>query len=214
MCCFRAHNSTLSADQFAAANNKPSLVTMPSKKVIKKKKVAPTPAGLRGKDVKKAGKEQNPLFEKRTRNFGIGAFLIFPLLQNDDVETSLKHVSGQHVLPKRDVTRFVRWPKYVRLQRQRAVLYQRLKVPPPINQFRWAVDRNLGALSPFSSVILPVDLQRNPSSASPTSTDRRRARRSVNVFESAPPSVPRARTTSRPSARPPCRCLTSPAPSC
>jgi len=36
----------------------------------------------------------------------------------------------------------VRWPKYVRLQRQRAVLYQRLKVPPPINQFRFALDRN------------------------------------------------------------------------
>ena len=52
--------------------------------------------------------------------------------------------SGQHIQPKRDMSRFVRWPKYVRLQRQHAVLYQRLKVPPPINQFRFALDRNNG----------------------------------------------------------------------
>ena len=42
---------------------------------------------------------------------------------------------GQDIQPKRDLTRFVRWPKYVRLQRQKAVLQKRLKVPPMINQF-------------------------------------------------------------------------------
>lgn len=93
---------------------------MPSKKVIKtsKKKVAPLPASQKAADAKK-GKTKNPLFEKKTRNFGI----------------------GQHIQPKRDLTRFVRWPKYVQLQRQRAVLYQRLKVPPAINQFSFALDR-------------------------------------------------------------------------
>jgi len=55
----------------------------------------------------------NPLFEKRPRNFGI----------------------GQAIQPKRDLTRFVRWPKYVRMQRQKRVLFSRLKVPPAINQF-------------------------------------------------------------------------------
>jgi len=68
-------------------------------------------------EAKKA--QQNPLFEKRPKNFGI----------------------GQDIQPKRDLSRFVRWPKYIRLQRQRAVLYQRLKVPPPINQFKFALDR-------------------------------------------------------------------------
>lgn len=29
----------------------------------------------------------------------------------------------------------MKWPKYVQLQRQRKILYQRLKVPPSINQF-------------------------------------------------------------------------------
>merc|ERR1712107_557710 len=55
----------------------------------------------------------NPLFEKRTRNFGIGA----------DIQ------------PPRDLTRFVKWPNYIRLQRQKVVLQTRLKVPPSVNQF-------------------------------------------------------------------------------
>jgi len=81
-----------------------------------KKKVAAAP--LVAKKVE-ARKTANPLFEKRPRNFGI----------------------GQDIQPKRDLSRFVKWPKYIRLQRQRAVLYQRLKVPPPINQFTQALDR-------------------------------------------------------------------------
>ncbi|KAL1131574.1 hypothetical protein AAG570_011188, partial [Ranatra chinensis] len=61
----------------------------------------------------------NPLFEKRPRNFGI----------------------GQDIQPPRDLSRFVRWPKYVRIQRQKAVLQKRLKVPPPINQFTQTLDK-------------------------------------------------------------------------
>jgi large subunit ribosomal protein L7Ae len=81
-----------------------------------KKKVASVPAAAK----KAAEKKQvNPLFEKRPRNFGI----------------------GQNIQPKRDLSRFVRWPKYIRLQRQKAILLQRLKVPPSINQFRFALDR-------------------------------------------------------------------------
>merc|ERR1712113_133086 len=57
--------------------------------------------------------------EKRPKNFGIGS----------DVQ------------PKRDLTRFVKWPKYVRLQRQKRILYQRLKVPPSINQFTQTLDQ-------------------------------------------------------------------------
>eukprot|EP00088_Acartia_fossae_P044499 TRINITY_DN4727_c0_g1_i3.p1 TRINITY_DN4727_c0_g1~~TRINITY_DN4727_c0_g1_i3.p1 ORF type:complete len:267 (+),score=136.08 TRINITY_DN4727_c0_g1_i3:34-834(+) len=61
----------------------------------------------------------NPLFEKRPRNFSI----------------------GQDIQPKRDLSRFVRWPKYIRLQRQKAVLQTRLKIPPPINQFSSTLDK-------------------------------------------------------------------------
>jgi len=85
--------------------------------VLKKKIPAPPPLIEKKPEPKK--KVLNPLFEKRPKNFGI----------------------GQDIQPKRDLRRFVRWPKYIRIQRQRAILYKRLKVPPPINQFRQAVDK-------------------------------------------------------------------------
>jgi large subunit ribosomal protein L7Ae len=43
--------------------------------------------------------------------------------------------AGGDFITKKDLTRFVRWPRYVRLQRQRAVIHRRLKVPPALNQF-------------------------------------------------------------------------------
>merc|ERR1739846_72314 len=82
----------------------------------KGKKVAAAPLAVKKPEVKRV---VNPLFEKRPRNFGI----------------------GQDIQPKRDLSRFVRWPKYIRLQRQKAVLQTRLKVPPPINQFSQALDK-------------------------------------------------------------------------
>jgi len=65
-------------------------------------------------------KRDNPLFMPRPRNFGI----------------------GNHVQPKRDLTRFVKWPKYIRVQRQKRILYQRLKIPGTINQFNLYADTN------------------------------------------------------------------------
>merc|ERR1711990_503810 len=91
-----------------------------------KKKVASVPAAAAAAVAKKKGepvpqkKAANPLFEKKSRTFGIGGALP----------------------PKRDVTRFVKWPKYIRLQRQRRILYKRLKVPPPINQFTYTLAKN------------------------------------------------------------------------
>merc|ERR1711972_1583 len=41
--------------------------------------------------------------------------------------------------------RFVRWPKYVRLQRMKKVMLMRLKVPPALNQFNAACDKNQAA---------------------------------------------------------------------
>jgi hypothetical protein len=53
---------------------------------------------------------------------------------------------GQDIQPSRDLSRFVRWPKYIRIQRQKAVLQKRLKVPPPINQFTSTVDKQTGTV--------------------------------------------------------------------
>jgi len=66
----------------------------------------------------------NPLFPSRPRSFGIGG--------------NIRPIG-------RDLSRFVRWPKYIRIQRQRAVLYQRLKVPPAINQFTKSLGKNEAA---------------------------------------------------------------------
>jgi large subunit ribosomal protein L7Ae len=64
------------------------------------------------------------LFPARPRNYGIGG----------------------DIRPKdRDLSRFVKWPAYIRLQRQRAVLYQRLKVPPAIHQFTKTLNKNESA---------------------------------------------------------------------
>lgn len=49
---------------------------------------------------------------------------------------------GGALPPRRDLHRFVRWPTYVRIQRQRRVLTQRLKVPPAINRFTKTADKS------------------------------------------------------------------------
>merc|ERR1719321_2590954 len=82
-----------------------------------KKQLPKAPLGAKA-EAKKAKK--NPLFEKTPRSFRLGGDL----------------------QPKRDLTRFVRWPKYVRLQRMKRIMLMRLKVPPAINQFNLAIDKN------------------------------------------------------------------------
>lgn len=110
------------------------------KEVSKKTKVAPLPEVIASsklspvavasakasaaKGLKRAAKTSDavavkkpkvdPMILKRPKNFGIGGT----------------------VQPKRDLTRFVKWPRYIKIQRQRAVLYKRLKIPPAINQFK------------------------------------------------------------------------------
>ncbi|TNJ30284.1 Ribosomal protein L7a [Giardia muris] len=50
---------------------------------------------------------------------------------------------GRSKVPDFDLTPLVKWPKQVRIQRQKAVLKERLKVPPVINQFYNPVSKNL-----------------------------------------------------------------------
>jgi len=77
------------------------------------------PSALSAKKSSASRRAPNPLIRRRPKNFGI----------------------GQDIQPKRDLTHFVKWPKYIRLQRQHAILYKRLKVPPTINQFTQTLDR-------------------------------------------------------------------------
>ena len=48
-----------------------------------------------------------------------------------------------HVRKTRDLTHFVKWPRMVRIQRQKRVLAERLKVPPVINQFTNTVPKGV-----------------------------------------------------------------------
>merc|ERR1712227_712827 len=50
-------------------------------------------------------------------------------------------IGGDILPPKRDLTRFVRWPKYIRLQRAKMTLLKRIKIPPAINQFSNTFDK-------------------------------------------------------------------------
>ncbi|ORY85330.1 ribosomal protein L4 [Leucosporidium creatinivorum] len=89
---------------------------IPAAKTKSGKKVAPAPYP----GAKPSAAKKNPLFEKAPKNFGIGQ--------------DIRHTT--------DLTRFVKWPEYVRLQRQKVILNQRLKCPPAIAQFSNVLDKN------------------------------------------------------------------------
>jgi large subunit ribosomal protein L7Ae len=94
-----------------------------TKKTATAAKPAVKTTATKAKAVKKADWHSGHahLFEKNARDFRI----------------------GRDILPKkRDLSRYVKWPRYVRIQRQRAILRQRLKVPPALNQFTRTLDKN------------------------------------------------------------------------
>jgi len=106
------------------SGKKPVAAKKPAATKAPAAKAAPAKAATVAKAAKPAAKgfheNHSHLFSKTVRNYGI----------------------GRDARPKTDLTRFVRWPRYVRLQRQRAVLKKRLKVPPAINQFTKALEKN------------------------------------------------------------------------
>lgn len=83
-------------------------------------------------------KKSNPLFEKRPRNFRV----------------------GNNVQPNRNLTRFVKWPKYIVMQRQKRILLNRIKVPPAIAQFSRTLDRNQGTF-PLTQPVSCSSFSRN-----------------------------------------------------
>jgi len=85
----------------------------------KGKKLPAAPLGPSGK-AKKQTTVKHPLIEKSPRQYRVGG----------DIQ------------PQRDLARFVRWPKYIQLQRQKRILLQRLKVPPSLAQFQSTLDKN------------------------------------------------------------------------
>jgi large subunit ribosomal protein L7Ae len=85
---------------------------MTKKKTVTKTTTATTTKGAKGSKGVKTTNSFKGLFENTPRRFGL----------------------GQNVQPKRDLTRLVKWPKYIAIQRQKRILLKRLKVPGAINQ--------------------------------------------------------------------------------
>lgn len=73
-----------------------------------------------GKPAKKKGIKSNPLIFQRR----------------------IIHDGAVRRRKKVDLTRFVKWPKNIRIQRKKQILMQRLKVPPVINQFRHTLPKD------------------------------------------------------------------------
>lgn len=115
-----------SAPKPAASKKKPVAKSSKAKPSAKKPTQAKKDGGKKedGKGkrfVRPVNKKYKALFEPRPKNFTI----------------------GQDLPPKhRNLTRFVKWPAYVKRQRQKRVLLKRLRVPPAINQFRNCVVRH------------------------------------------------------------------------
>jgi len=123
------------AGKAAAGKGKPADKAAPPKKAVTKGASKGTsqaakgkPSAAKGKVVKgkapveetQTGSHFKHLFQKRAKNHSIG---------ND-------------ILPRRDLTRYVKWPRYIRIARQKKILMNRLKVPPALNQFRTVLDKN------------------------------------------------------------------------
>jgi len=52
-----------------------------------------------------------------------------------------RHIGGD--LPKKfDLSRFIKYPRYIQVQRKKKILLDRLKVPPIINQFSFTLDKS------------------------------------------------------------------------
>ncbi|CAD2106912.1 60S ribosomal protein L7-3, putative [Plasmodium vinckei] len=73
------------------------------------------------KKEKKNGIRMNPLIFERKRK---------------------SNIIGVGIRPKKDLSKYVKWPKHLRLQRKKKILLQRLKVPPAINQFNYTLSKS------------------------------------------------------------------------
>ncbi|CDR93832.1 ribosomal protein L7Ae family protein, putative [Babesia bigemina] len=112
---FKASNSKKGSEEGAASAMNSSAGKRTS--ATKDSKVAPLPKVL--KQVKPT-KPRDHLFSPAPKSF---------------------HIGGA-IRPRVNLSRYVKWPKYVRIQRQRRVLLQRLKIPPAINQFSYTIDKS------------------------------------------------------------------------
>jgi large subunit ribosomal protein L7Ae len=89
-------------------------------KVVAKSATKAAKAAVEKKKAPKGNKSMPSKYLARPKDFGIGRDLPY----------------------KRDISRFMRWPEFVTMQRKKRVLERRMKVPAALNQFRQTLDRS------------------------------------------------------------------------
>lgn len=144
----------------------PKTTTPAAKPAATGKKTGAAPKGKGPMKKTKKPRESNPLFPTRARSARIGG----------------------DIRPQgRDLSRFVRWPKNVRLQRQKKILMQRLKVPPAVNQFQRTLDKNQAS----ELFKLLMKYQPETKAAKATRLEAKAAAKAKNepVATSAPPAT-------------------------
>jgi large subunit ribosomal protein L7Ae len=87
--------------------------------------------------VKKA-KKQNIYTESQIKKMGEKHPLSQPEVRNMRL--------GNHIRPRLIRSRFIRWPRYVQIQRKKRILLRRLKVPPAVAQFFNTLDKSTSKL--------------------------------------------------------------------
>jgi len=103
-------------------SGKVAKITKKTEKKVEKPVEKPVDKKAEKKMEKKVKKirEENPLIQSRPKVFG-----------------------HSHLNHKRDLTRYVKYPLYIRLQREKRILMKRLKTPPAINIFQnHTLDKN------------------------------------------------------------------------
>ncbi|CAL6048452.1 HIN_053947 [Hexamita inflata] len=66
-----------------------------------------------------------------------------PLLVPMQPQLAKLAIQAKEEIAPRDITRYVKYPRYIRVQRQKVILQQRMKVPPTVNFFYNPVNKNL-----------------------------------------------------------------------
>lgn len=94
----------------------------------------------------KKGSAKVTLFRPKAKNFGVGG----------DILPKTKSLGRSH-----------RWPKYIRLQRQKKILLERLKIPPAVNVFSKTADKS------FAKELFGLFMKYRPE----TSGEKKRRRR-------------------------------------
>jgi large subunit ribosomal protein L7Ae len=82
--------------------------------------------------VKKA-KKQNIYTESQIKKLAEKHPLTGPVERNSRL--------GNHIRPRIVKSRFIKWPRYVQIQRKKRILLRRLKMPPALAQFFETLDK-------------------------------------------------------------------------